>query len=99
MLAVFGCAKLLAEVFEKLKQPALVGEMVRASSFWPSILGRVHPNPDMSALADLGVVFLLFRVGPAQVLASKGLLNQRASQTIWLPRSLTTSWDWTSARS
>ena len=140
MLAVFGCAKLLAEVFEKLKQPALVGEIVAGVLIGPSVLGWVHPNPVLSALADLGVLFLLFRVGlevkpkelmrvgpvaglvallgvitpfflgwgimalfhmphiesifvgaamvatsvgiTAQVLASKGLLNQRASQTI-----------------
>ncbi len=140
MLAVFGCAKLLAEVFEKLKQPAIVGEIIAGVIIGPSVLGWVHPNPVLSALADLGVLFLLFRVGlevktrelmrvgpvaslvallgvitpfllgwgimalchmphiesvfvgaamvatsigiTAQVLASKGLLNQRASQTI-----------------
>lgn len=63
MLVVFGCAKLLAEVFEKLKQPAIVGEILAGVLIGPSVMGWIHPNPVLSALADLGVLFLLFRVG------------------------------------
>ena len=63
MLAVFGSAKLLAEVFERLKQPAIVGEILAGVLIGPSVLGWIQPNPVLSALADLGVLFLLFRVG------------------------------------
>jgi Kef-type K+ transport system membrane component KefB len=63
MLAVFGSAKLLAEVFERLKLPAIVGEILAGVLIGPSVLGWIMPNPVLSALADLGVLFLLFRVG------------------------------------
>ncbi|MBV8819232.1 MAG: cation:proton antiporter, partial [Acidobacteriaceae bacterium] len=63
MLAVFGTAKLLAEIFERLNQPAIVGEILAGVLIGPSVLGWIHPNPVLSALADLGVLFLLFRVG------------------------------------
>src|SRR2546421_438964 len=63
MLLVFGSAKLLAEIFEKLKQPAIVGEILAGVLIGPSVLGWIQPNPVTSALADLGVLFLLFRVG------------------------------------
>ena len=63
MLAVFGAAKLLAELFERLKQPGIVGEILAGILLGPSILGWVRPNDMLSALAELGVLFLLFRVG------------------------------------
>ncbi len=63
MLAVFGSAKLLAELFERLKQPAIVGEIIAGVLIGPSVLGWVETNTVLKALADLGVLFLLFRVG------------------------------------
>ena len=63
MLAVFGSAKLMAEVFERLRQPAIVGEILAGMVIGPSVLGWIAPNQLLTALADLGVMFLLFRVG------------------------------------
>lgn len=63
MLAVFGSAKLLAEVFERLHQPAIVGELLAGVLIGPAVLGWVAPDAVLTALADLGVMFLLFRVG------------------------------------
>jgi Kef-type K+ transport system membrane component KefB len=63
MLAVFGSAKLLAELFERMRQPAIVGEILAGVLIGPSVLGWIAPNPVLTALADLGVLFLLFRVG------------------------------------
>ena len=63
MLAVFGTAKLLAEVFERLRQPGIVGEILAGVLIGPAVLGWVTPSPILSTLADLGVMFLLFRVG------------------------------------
>ena len=63
MLAVFGTAKLLAEVFERLGLPGIVGEILAGVLIGPSVLGWIHPNQVLTALADLGVMFLLFQVG------------------------------------
>jgi Na+:H+ antiporter len=63
MLVVFGSAKLLAEVFERLGQPAIVGEILAGVLIGPSVLGWIAPNEVLTALADLGVMFLLFSVG------------------------------------
>jgi len=63
MLVVLGTAKLLAEVFEQLKQPSIVGEILAGVLIGPSVLNWVSPNPTMNTLAELGVMFLLFRVG------------------------------------
>lgn len=63
MLLVFGSAKLLAELFERLRQPAIVGEILAGILIGPAVLDLIRPDELLTALADLGVMFLLFRVG------------------------------------
>lgn len=73
LLLVFGAAKLFAEVFERLRQPAIVGEIAAGILLGPAVLGWVKPSDTMAALSELGVMFLLFRVGlevkPSELLA------------------------------
>lgn len=63
MFIVFGAAKLLGELFERLKQPGIVGEILAGILIGPSVLGWIAPGEFLNALAELGVMFLLFRVG------------------------------------
>lgn len=63
MLIVFATAKLLAELFERFGQPAIVGEILAGVLIGPSALGWIATDDLLRALADLGVMFLLFRVG------------------------------------
>src|ERR1051325_4436032 len=63
MLIVFVSAKILAEIFERLNQPGIVGEILAGVLIGPSVLGWLSPNEFLSALSDLGAMFLLFRVG------------------------------------
>lgn len=63
MLAVFASAKILDEVFERFHQPGIVGQILAGFVIGPSVLGWMAPTDFLSALAELGVMFLLFRVG------------------------------------
>lgn len=63
MLIVFGAAKLFAEILERLGQPGIVGEIIAGAVVGPSVLGWIQPNEILTALSELGVMFLLFRVG------------------------------------
>ena len=63
MLIVFASAKLMAELFERLGQPGLVGEILAGVLIGPSVLNRIAPSDFLTALSDLGAMFLLFRVG------------------------------------
>jgi Kef-type K+ transport system membrane component KefB len=56
-------AKLAAELFERLRQPAVVGEILAGVIIGPSVLGLVGPSEFVSMLAEIGVIFLLFSVG------------------------------------
>jgi len=62
MLLVFGTAKLLGELSERLRLPNIVGQIVAGVVLGPSVLALVKPA-SIRELADLGVMFLLFRVG------------------------------------
>jgi len=63
LLLVFASAKLLAELFERFGQPGIVGEILAGVLIGPSVLHWMRPNEILHILADLGVMFLLFRVG------------------------------------
>ena len=63
MLLIFGSAKLMAELCERIGVPGLVGEMLAGAVIGPGLLGWVAPNETLHALSDLGVMFLLFNVG------------------------------------
>jgi Kef-type K+ transport system membrane component KefB len=63
MLLVFASAKLMAEIFERLGQPGIVGEILAGVLIGPHVLGWLAPSDFLHTLSDLGVMFLLFRVG------------------------------------
>ena len=63
MLIVFVSAKLMAELFERINQPGIVGEIIAGILIGPSVLNFIQPSEFLTALSDLGAMFLLFRVG------------------------------------
>ncbi|HEY7390655.1 MAG TPA: cation:proton antiporter [Bryobacteraceae bacterium] len=63
MLVVFASAKLLSEIFERLGQPGIVGEILAGVLIGPHVLGWMAPNQILQILSDLGVMFLLFAIG------------------------------------
>ena len=63
LLLVFGAAKLLANICERFGQSGLVGEIIAGVILGPSLLNWVRPDDLLTALAQMGVMFLLFRVG------------------------------------
>ncbi|MBE7516944.1 MAG: cation:proton antiporter [Chloracidobacterium sp.] len=63
LLIIWASAILMAELFERLRQPAVVGQILAGIIIGPSVLALVQPNEITSTLAEIGVIFLLFTVG------------------------------------
>lgn len=63
MLCVFGSAKLLSALFERMGQPGIVGQIIAGILIGPHVLNWIQPNELLHALSELGVIFLLFQVG------------------------------------
>jgi Kef-type K+ transport system membrane component KefB len=63
LFVIFAAAKIFAEVFERLHQPAVVGEILAGVLIGPSLLGWVSPSLTTETLAEIGVILLMFAVG------------------------------------
>ena len=63
LFVMLAAAKLMAELFERLRQPAVAGEIVAGILIGPSLLNWAAPSEITSVLAEIGVIFLLFNVG------------------------------------
>ncbi len=63
MFVVLVAAKLGDELFRRLGQPGLIGEIFAGVIIGPAVLGWVAPGEVLRVLAELGAVFLLFWVG------------------------------------
>jgi Kef-type K+ transport system membrane component KefB len=63
VLIVLVAAKVAAELAERAKVPAVVGEIAAGIAIGPSALGLVHSSDVLRALGELGVILLLLEVG------------------------------------
>lgn len=63
LFVVLLAAKVGDEIFKRIRQPAIVGEILAGVLVGPSVLGIVEPGEVLEVFAELGVVFLLFWVG------------------------------------
>ena len=63
LVAIWLGAKLGGEAMERVGQPAVVGELLAGVLIGPGVLGLIHPSPVFMALAEVGVVLLLFEIG------------------------------------
>ena len=63
LFLVLLAAKLGDEVFKRIGQPAIVGEILAGILIGPSVLGLVEASKVLEVFAELGVIFLLFWVG------------------------------------
>jgi Kef-type K+ transport system membrane component KefB len=63
LFLMFAGGKVLAEIFERIRQPAVVGELLAGVLLGPSLLALIHPSELTQGLAEIGAIFLLFMVG------------------------------------
>ena len=63
LLVVFASGKLAGELFERLGQPGVIGELLAGIAIGPGLLGWVHPSETLSTVATMGVIVLMFAVG------------------------------------
>ena len=63
LVLVWLTAKLAGEAMERLGQTAVLGELLAGVLIGPGVLGLVHESEVLHALAELGVLILLFEVG------------------------------------
>jgi len=71
ILIILVCAKISGEIFARMRQPPIIGEMMAGVVLGPSILNLISPEINgIDVLAELGIFFLLFLAGMHINLAS-----------------------------
>ena len=63
IFVIFVCAKMFAEIFERLSLPAVLGEILAGVILGPYAAALVTPTDTVASLAHIGAIFLLFTVG------------------------------------
>lgn len=63
LFIMLAAAKFMAELFERLRQPAVAGEILAGVVIGPGLLNLATPSEITGVLAEIGVIFLLFNVG------------------------------------
>ena len=63
LFAIFLAAKVIGEIFERLRLPAVLGEILAGVVIGPYALGWIHPSDTLGSMAEIGAIFVLFHAG------------------------------------
>ena len=63
LFAIFVTAKVCGEIFERLRLPAVLGEILAGVGLGPYALGWVVPSDTIHSVAEVGAIFVLFSAG------------------------------------
>ena len=63
LFTIFLAAKAIGEIFERLRLPAVLGEILAGVVLGPYALGWIHPSDTLSSIAEIGAIFVLFHAG------------------------------------
>lgn len=63
LLLLLIVSRVIGEVVERLGQPAMIGEIAAGVLLGPSVFALIQFTPEIKAIADLGVLLLVFLVG------------------------------------
>src|SRR3954465_12404223 len=63
LFAIFVAAKIAGEIFERIKLPAVLGEILAGVALGPFALGLIRPTDTIHSIAEVGAIFVLFHAG------------------------------------
>ncbi len=63
LLILLVTARLLGEVFERFKQPSMIGEIIAGIILGPSMFDIIHRTESIQVISDLGVFLLIILAG------------------------------------
>ncbi len=63
LLILLVAARIFGELFARIKQPAMIGEIIAGIILGPSILNLIHRTEDIKVISELGIFFLVILAG------------------------------------
>lgn len=63
LLILLVSARIFGELFERMKQPAMIGEIIAGIILGPSLLNLIHRSEDIKVISELGIFLLVIIAG------------------------------------
>lgn len=63
LLILLVTARIFGEIFERLKQPSMIGEIIAGMILGPSLLNLIHRTEEIKVISELGVFLLVIIAG------------------------------------
>lgn len=63
LLILLVTARFFGEIFERFKQPAMIGEIIAGIILGPSLLNLIHRTEDIKVISELGIFLLVIIAG------------------------------------
>ena len=63
IIVILASARILGQVFRRMKQPALVGEILAGMILGPTLFGIIHTDESLNILGSVAVFFLMIVAG------------------------------------
>ncbi|TDM00358.1 MAG: cation:proton antiporter [Flavobacteriaceae bacterium] len=63
LLILLVLARLLGELFERFKQPSMIGEILAGVILGPTFLNVIHRTPEIKVISELGIFLLVIIAG------------------------------------
>lgn len=82
LLLLLLTAKILGELAERLRQPAIIGEVLAGVLLGPSLFNIIPSVGDIKPIADLGVFLLIFMAG--MEIEAEEIRNSIRGRNLWI---------------
>lgn len=63
LLILLVVAKIFGEIFERFKQPSMIGEIIAGVILGPSLFNLIHRTEDIKVISELGIFLLVIIAG------------------------------------
>ena len=63
LLILLVTARIFGEIFERFKQPSMIGEIIAGIVLGPSLFNLIHRSEELKVISELGIFLLVIIAG------------------------------------
>jgi Kef-type K+ transport system membrane component KefB len=82
ILLLLVVSRVAAELAERVGQPAMIGEILAGLVLGPALFGLIHESPELTAIADIGLLMLVLLAG--MEIELRQLFDAFAGRNLWI---------------
>jgi Kef-type K+ transport system membrane component KefB len=82
ILLLLVVSRVAAELAERAGQPAMIGEILAGLILGPALFGLIHESPELTAIADIGLLMLVLLAG--MEIELEQLFDAFSGRNLWI---------------